>query len=393
MKRLIAVIVVVGALTGCQSNTSKQDAHKQWFRARGQVLCELGNEHFKAGQLDDARGKALEALKLNDELDEARLLLGKVYLEQDRYLEAVNPLAAVTVHQPNLAEGWYLLAVAQERSDQPEQALASYTRACELDAANTDAILARGEVLVALGRIADARQAAESAFTAHRTDPGLYEQAGRLAMMQEDYKAAAAYFQQAGDLDCRNLRYQESQALALLLGGQYQRAAGILEQITRSADYRPSAWVHSTLGDCYLAMGRPDEAQDAYGRACDLDNRNPRSWCNAARASMEAGDFRRAAIAAGEALRLESYHRDASMLYGYALLREGQVEQALTFLRQACRAHPDSSDLHCLLGRAYEARGDPGAARRCYDQAAQMEPANALARQLLASADGARTVR
>jgi Flp pilus assembly protein TadD len=104
---------------------------------------------------------------------------------------------------------------------------------------------------------------------------------------------------------------------------------------------------------------------------------------------MEMGDFGRCVIDAGEALRLESYHPDASMLYGYALLRVGQDEQALTFLRQAVLVHRDSGDLRCLLGRAYEARGDRSKAMSCYNQAVELEPANNLARQLLASAAGA----
>ena len=387
MKRLILILVVIGVLAGCGAPKSKQDAYKQWHRARGQVTCQLADEQFKAGQLDDAHEKATEALQLDPELDAARLLLGKVYIEQDRYLDAINVLQELTVRQPKLPDGWYLLAVAQERSERLTDALESYNRCCELDAINTDAILARGEVMVALGNVAQAREAAESALKSHPKDPGLCEQAGRLAMMQEDYTSAAVWFQKAGDLDYRNLRYQESAALALMLDRQHVKALSILLSLTKSADYQPSALVHSMLGECYLVTSRYDEAQQAFAKACELDSLNPRHWCNAARAAMEAGDFAQAALDSGEALRLESYHHDASMLYGYALIRQGQTQQSLTFLRQAVRVHPDSGDLRCLLGRAYETTGDRSQAVNCYNQAVGMEPANNLAKQLLASAN------
>ena len=65
------------------------------------------------------------------------------------------------------------------------------------------------------------------------------------------------------------------------------------------------------------------------------------------------------------------------------MLRDGQVAGALAVLERASAKHPDSADLHCVLGRANAIAGQYGKARRCYAEALRMQPKSVFAKELL----------
>ena len=387
MKRWIIGALVLGAVTGCNMPSMKDgraDAHKRWDHARAQVLCQVGVEHLRVGQLDRACKKALEALALNEDYTPARVLLGKVCIEQGHYRAAAAELARAQVNAPNSDEIVYLLGVAQEKDGCLDEALASYRRAHSLNEANLAAVTAAAEVLVLMGRTREAQLQLESYIHLAAEDPGVYELAGRLAMMQQEHAEAAKYYEQAADLDPGNLRYREVLAQAQFAAGEHAKAAGTLKDLSQSNQYKAPAWVYTMLGDCHMAMGRPIEARDAYQIASQQSPESAGAWANLAKAALALNDLPRAILSAKQALNLEAGRLDATLLLGYALLRNGQVDGALRLLPQAVARYPDNGTLRCLLGRAHAAAGNEAEAAQCYAAALKLEPDNQLAQALLA---------
>ena len=74
-------------------------------------------------------------------------------------------------------------------------------------------------------------------------------------------------------------------------------------------------------------------------------------------------------------------------LLGYALLRQDKAEQALQELSMAMKQGPATATLHCIQGRCLEKLGRHNEAVDCYVLALRTEPANGLAKALLASSD------
>ena len=394
MKRWIAIATTVGMLSGCGPSVpeAKKEAYQRWNGARAKVLCGVARQHLEVGQLDGAAAKAGEALALDEDYTEARLLLGKVHIEQGQYPAAIIELERVLNKDPEAAEIHYLLGVAREKAGLLTEALADYRRCHAIQRSHLPAIMAATEVLVTMERVREAQLYIESYLSLAGAEPGMYELAGRIAMMQEDYPRAATFSQQACNLDPKNLRYRETLARARFHAGEHAEALEALGELKAAGNYTVLAWVHTTTGDCLMALGRPHDARDAYHRAHELQPASAGSWVNLAKASLALGDTTRAALNARQALRLDPGNIDAPMLLGYALLKEGKTPLALKVLTEAVTAHPKNGTMRCLLGRVHAARGDNAEAVRCYAAALRAEPDNQLAKSLLAGLAPARAL-
>jgi len=386
--RLMIIATTLGAVAGCQANVpeARQEAYKRWYQTRAQMLYGVAVEHFKVGQLDLARNKATEALALDEEHFEARMLLGKVLIEQGHHKLAIAELNKARDAKPKLTRVCYLLGVAQEKDGRFAEALESYRRAYALDNTNVAAVLAAAEVLVLMGRVREAQLYAESYLSLASEEPGLYELAGRLAMMSRQYEKAVEYYQMLCDLAYKNVRYKEALGRAQYFAGKFDRAMETFTALLGTSGYSGPAWLHTMLGDCYLATGRCSEARDSYYKATQLTPSDAGVWANLAKAALTLGDNHRAILSARQSLQLTPNSLDATLVLGYAMLRTGQVARVVSLLTQATAAHPENVALRCLLGRAHAAAGNEAEAMRCYGAALKFDPSNRLARELLAGA-------
>jgi len=384
--RLLAISIAVAALAGCGQTSvpeAKQQAYNRWYRLRADMLCGMASEHLKVGLLDKAEAKAIEALVLDSTYAPAYRLLGKIYIEQGRYGAAIKRLNKACELDPESAEGYYLLAVAQEKNNCLDEALKNYRYAYHLDNSTLAAVTAACEVMVAMGQVQQAQDYLDRHMPKAENDPGIFELAGRLAMMTARYSEAAKFFEIAYDLDPKNRLYLEKLARAQFLAGRYDQATESLGKLLASKDHKPSVWMYMMLGDAHLALNQPHQARMAYQSASRLDGSSAEVWAAIAKADLALGDSHRAVLAARRSLLLDKNNLSASMLLGYALLTERQVPQALTHLTEATRRHPKDATLWCLLGRAHAAAGNEARATRCYVKAVNLDPQCTLARELL----------
>ena len=397
IKRWITIgLAALCLLAGCQTSVpeAKLEAYERWDGARAKVLYGVAREHLSVGQLDHARSKAVEALRLKKDYHLARILLATVHIEQGHYGAAIGELKQVLDARPNAAKVYYLLGVAQEKTGLMAEALASYRRCQTIEAAagsrgvmtaqGLSAVIAATEVLVEMRQLRQAQLYVESYLPYGESSPGMYELAGRIAMMQEDHPRAARFYQRASDLDPKNRRYREALAASEFYSGRWATALEALESLRESDGYTAPVWVHTMIGDCQMAVGRAYEARDAYFAASELRPADAGVWTNLAKAALAIDDAPRAILSSGQALKLDPGRLDASLLLGCALLKDAQHRRAVAALTRAARSHPRSATVRCLLGRAYEAEGDGAAALRWYAAALKVEPENQLAKALLA---------
>jgi tetratricopeptide (TPR) repeat protein len=381
---LIATTMVV-LLAGCQTSVPEQKAiaYKRWYNTQAKILYGIASENLKTGQLDSASQKAQEALSLDSQYLDARVLLGKVYIEQGHYALAVQELRQCAEKLPDSAEIQYLLGVAQEKDGKLDDALESYRRSHVLDPRGVDAIVAAGETLVELGRMEEAQTYVESYLATAGTEPAIYELAARVASMNKDYKQGVCYAQQAVDMDGNNLRYREMLARLQFQAGLYNDVSETLRELLQQKNYTASVWTYTLLGDCYMAMNRPELAKDQYYSAADRSPEDPGVWTNLSKAALAMGDLPRAILSANRALNLDADNLDASLLAGCALLRQGEPSRAMSLLNKAVTTHPNSALAYCLLGCAMSAGGNEIRAAEYYAMALRLEPENRLAKELL----------
>ncbi len=213
----------------------------------------------------------------------------------------------------------------------------------------------------------------------------MFELAGRLAMMQDQFDRAAKYYEQAQDLDYDNIRYAESVGRAQFFSNRYADARDTFKSLTKRDDYDTPAWVWTMLGDSSLALGHLGYARDAYQRACELQPDNPGGWLNQAKVALALRDEVRAILSAQRSLQLDPHQQAAALVLGFALIRNDQANKAIWLLDKYTKMHPKEANLHCLRGKAYASTGKTDIAIECYQQALNVEPGNLLAQELLAA--------
>jgi len=390
MDRWILAGIVVLIAAGCQGTDTnfsqqQQDAHGRWSNARASVALRVAENRLSAGALDEAHKAAKQALALEPDNFEAQIILGQVLIEKGRFTEAVKVLSRICRIRPDDVKAVYYLGVAQEKNGRLDEALATYRRAYGLDQSDIEPIKAAAEVLVAMGRPRAAMLQIESYLSKAQDDPGMYELAGRLALMGEEYDKAVDYLQQVRDMDYQNVRYAELLARAQYAAGRHAELVDNLTDLIGRKGYEAPTWVYLMLGDAYLAEGRGKDAFNAYFTASEREPGLIEVWLSLSRAALAMNDSPRAVASAQRALQVNESDINAQLLLGYALLRDNQPARVIQVLTGAAADHPASSTIQCLLGRAHAAIGEQPEAIRCYTAALRLEPGNVVARQLLQS--------
>lgn len=396
LTRWLLAAAVLALAAGCDNRSfseKKAEVQDRWLQARARVLCRVAENRLTAGELDAAADAARQALVLQASSHDAKLVLARVCIEQGRYAVAIDGLKKAIEARPHWPQAVYLLGVAQEKRGKLTEALASYRRAYALDESDLAPVKAAAEVLVAMGEARRAQLQIDSYLPKADEDPGMYELAGRLAMMNQEYDRAVEHYQQARDLDHKNLRYAEALGRAQYAAGRFEETLETLGELLDREGYKPLTAVHMMIGDAYLATDKPSQAFNAYFSATEQAPRTPAVWTAVARAALAMKDNPRAVLAARKALQLSVGELEAGLLLGYALLRDGQADEAVRTLTLTIAGHPESPMAHCLLGRARAAAGDRAEAVRCYNRALQLDPGHRVARELLAAAGGERLSR
>jgi Flp pilus assembly protein TadD len=81
---------------------------------------------------------------------------------------------------------------------------------------------------------------------------------------------------------------------------------------------------------------------------------------------------------------------DEIVAFGQALLKEGQVNEAVRFFKQTARLLPESPAISACLGEAYLAKGDSEKARASFARARQLVPENDGIRNEVRNSGGAK---
>jgi tetratricopeptide (TPR) repeat protein len=122
----------------------------------------LGTLLARAGRVAEAREVFREIVTRNPAHAEAVLNLGNALLAEDRIAEVAETYRRALVHDPESAAFHRQLGYALYRLGDREAAIGEYTRAAAIDPLDHEATLGLAIVLLATGRAAEAKQAAES---------------------------------------------------------------------------------------------------------------------------------------------------------------------------------------------------------------------------------------
>jgi serine/threonine protein kinase/predicted Zn-dependent protease len=292
---------------------------------------------------------------------------------QGRYAAALTKIDAALALEPDALRLMLARAQTLRHLKRPAEAVACLE---EILRRKPDSWQAHVNLAMAYHDLGDDARAAEHNRQAEELNPDPAEALRVRAALEPDPQKALHLLDQAlalepgstASLIDRSWRYYALQ--------QYD---AMLMDVQQLAGAHPNwAFVQANRGLALFNLGRHAEAEEAYGRAVELDAEWPRVWCNRSAARVMTGRFAEALADANEAIRQDP--EDSLAYFNRAKARRGlgDLEQALADCDRALRL--DSANVQFPRERGF-LLGEMGRwpdSADAYNRALQLAPDSAL---------------
>lgn len=165
----------------------------------------------------------------------------------------------------------------------------------------------------------------------------------------------------------------EGLAIACLRKGRAQEALSLVGPGTTAPAGR---WEHLITGIACAALGRPEEARQAFHEACSDAALRPLASYLSARTYLGQADVEAFAAHASNALVEWSDEPAWHFELANAYLQLGQLDAALPHLHQAAQLQPQVGDYALALARTAQQLGDLAGAQSAYARAVECSPSD-----------------
>ncbi|HEY5648618.1 MAG TPA: fused MFS/spermidine synthase, partial [Nitrospiria bacterium] len=215
---------------------------------------QLANKFFKKRIINEGVASLGQALMLDPDHDEARMLRGKTFFVNQRFAEAINDFKEVSGKNPGLPEPVFALGMAYSRVKDWERASRYMARAASLDPQNSEYRIELARVYARMGKDSQALKEYQLVMGGEN---GVSRIGGEVA-------ATLVRLKQPGE------------ALAVLK-----------ESIeVSSEDFR----LHFQMGEVFLSMEKPVEAREAFNRVIEINPESVKAYVGLGRAWAALGD-------------------------------------------------------------------------------------------------------
>ncbi|MGB7600641.1 MAG: tetratricopeptide repeat protein [Candidatus Sulfotelmatobacter sp.] len=270
------------------------------------------------------------------------------YAAQNNVAAALQEMQKAIAIDPNRSESYLNLALLQLRSNQLDQAEASFKRAATLDPKAMNAQLALGGFYQSRNRIPEAEQQFKHAIELAPKDPSPREALVRLYMSEGKKSEAEALLKQA-KIDLPN----------------------------NSEGYR-------MLGDFYFANGDLDKATAEYASLYSDHPRDVQVKRNYVQLLILKNELAEATKLNNELLKTNPHDVDALIYRAQIDLRQSDASGAVDALQQALSNDPSNAVAHYHLGLAFDMQHNDARAESEWREAVRLRPGLADAQRALA---------
>jgi tetratricopeptide (TPR) repeat protein len=382
------------------------DAHLQLG-----LLFLRGNSSHQAEAVNAFR----EALRLDPNLDAARLALGQTLIASQNFNDAIAVLLDYTARKSNDAQGFSALGFSYQGLNQSEPAIQALQRSVELSPDATTR-LALGKLLVSAGRTGDAIRQLQEAERMNPADAethkqllSLLERSGRKADVQMergkvaglqsladkdieigklneeashllvagDAKAAAEKYQRAVQLNARDAKLRYNFSLALDRLGDVTAEK---RELLKAVQLDPGLSIaQNQLGLLALNAGQRQEAEVRFKKAIEAEPGFAEAQSNLAVVYSQKGKLPEAASLFQEAIKNDPNYSKAHVNYGLLLVQQGSLVEAEEQFRTAIQINQKDANAYSALGMLLAKTGRTPDAVACFRKAVELEPTSAEA--------------
>ncbi len=380
-------MLLASTLIGCQSNHEKwvNAAEDRWLSVRTALMLDMAQQQFDTGDLEQAERTVKEAMTIDPTSPELHVLAGRIELEQGHLERSYHLFNAAIMLDDKLAEAHYYQALVFERWQNYEVAFDEYTKACEAEPDNPAYLIARGEMLVSLGRTDEAITLIEDKLTYFDQNAGMRAALGHMYDISGRSDKAVSYFRQATVLDPENIKLAEELALAQVAAGRHDDGIDSLKQLLDNPELQDRNDLRQVLAAAYVKIGRLSDAKDVLMRIVRKDPADVDNWIKLGELAWKQEDYGGTLQAAHRVISLAPHRHEGYLLAGMVWQKRGRVDDALSNFDQAAQLAPDSATPLLLRGITLQKAGRRQAAADAYRQSLSREPDNVRAKKLLQS--------
>lgn len=204
------------------------------------------------------------------------------------------------------------------------------------------------------------------------------------ALSSGEYHRAVELYRRALDLNPNDVQSNRGLAESYFWLGEYDQAQRYAEA-SRTLDRR-NPDVLTLSGRIAIGLGNLEDAEASFRRALELEPNNADAEIGLAELALAGGKSLDALLALQRALRIHPEHRKA--LLSLVLIHEeaGEPATAERYLEIALAAHGESPEAHILAAEFELRRGDTAAAAAHARIAQALDPLNAAAARIRATA-------
>ena len=321
-----------------------------------------------------------DAVARGGQMARPHINLGKAYLEQGRYREAIEVSRRGLDIDPGLARAYYNIGTGYLQLENYELAEAYYQSALERQPDLVQAQNNLGNTYLEQGLPDEAENAYRKALEIQES-PSLYHNLATAFMEQGEMDSARVNFRRALDRD-PGMREAYKGLIKVCL--EEERVQTALEVVREALERWPGDETFLLMeGDAYATLGQEEQAVRAYRRA---GRSEAQVWLQLGHQARQRRDWKRArehyerALAAGGD---EARIHDA---LGQVRYLQGDVPEALQEFRKAAQLDPANHLAYAHIGRVHLQHGGALEAIAALERAVELAPEDGEVRGLLADA-------
>ncbi|MBN1354861.1 tetratricopeptide repeat protein [bacterium] len=309
-----------------------------------------GMIYMALGRGTEAAAAFKKALDINPRNVALSINLGEAYLLADNYVAAEKQFRQVVQNPSYRVEAYYKIGLCQSRLNQPENAIASFRKAIELNPEYARAYL---ELAKELKNQGDPKDAETEFLLAIEKDPKLidaykelgkyYIDLGRLEQAKEILNQPLLWLKPSNQEQSRIVA-----DLRFLLGQVYfdsEEYDNAHYQFNKILEIKEDPDIYMELGKVYYKLNRNNQAILSWEKVLKLDPKNANAHFNLGTTYLKLGKLKTATDEFNEAIHLDPNHAKAYANLGLAYQKQYKYTQATDAWKKSLKIMPDQPAL------------------------------------------------
>lgn len=314
--------------------------------------------HIRLGDHDQAETVFYMAQQaLAEPSAQCLAVIAESLIQRERHDRAGWCLREALRLDPTLPRLRARLAAVAAATGRPHRALQLYLRDLRDDPGNVETLLDYGELLIELGRIAEASEKFRRVLELEPANVDGHERLGQIALLSRRFEQAHLEFELVFKLDPHYPQIRLSLAEAMLRRGLTDDARLRLEEELRShrddEDKEVNPAVAERMGLLLLEADLPQEAVNMFEHALKNAGENPGLLRKLALARFRSGDRDGGVSASRRVIRLDPSCVASMHNLALAALEEGKLSVAQGWVSRGLRANRHDDGLRRLRMRLW----------------------------------------